>query len=183
MRRSSRTIARLAVTAVLVVASLLASSTPAVACSVGPDFDRRAATAVFAIGRIVSVDLVAHPEQPSKSTANTTWYRKLVTLRADLVLKGPVATTIRFFDAGVAQRGTVSNTGQPYFSWGGGGDCGTITEDPTGKYAAFALARAEDGTLSANILFGAAFGRDASDPAIQELVRSHGLSLPSTSTR
>lgn len=173
---------RLASACVIAIASLIATAQPALGCSVGPEFDRRAATAVFAIGRIVSVELLPHTEQPPKSAASAvTWYRKLVTLRADLVLKGPAVTTVNFYDAGIAQKGMVGT--QPYFSWGGGGDCSTITDDPIGKYGAFALSRGPDGSLYANILFGAAFGRDAADPAIRALLASHGLSLPNTSTR
>lgn len=171
---------RVALVVAVATSLVLAAELPAAACSSGwTQQERRDLTVVFAVGRIMAVDLEPQADQPSK--ASGTWYRKVITLRADLVLKGSVGSTIRFVDSGIAQKDVIG--GRPFFSWGGGGDCSTITEDPVGRYGAFALGRAPDGTLAANILFGAAFGTDASDPAIQALVASHGLALPSTATR
>lgn len=169
---------RLGLVAVFVASLLSLSSEPAAACSIGPDWDRRAATEMFVLGRIVSVEL--RPSQlfpPSKSA--TTAYQKVVTMKVDLVLKGPAVETVTFVDAGYASKEVTASGAETIF-WGGGGDCSAIEEDPRGRYGAFALGR--QGELRSSILHGSAFGTGASDPAIARLIALHGLSLPSTST-
>jgi hypothetical protein len=171
--------ARLGLTVAFVVGVLLVSGTTAAACSVG-EWDRRAETAVFVLGRVTSVELRPHVSPPPKSSSQL--FQKIVTMEVDLVLKGRAASTVTFIDSGYAYKETLAGGGERIYSWGGGGDCGAIEEDPRGKYAAFALGRAEDGTLWSSVLHGSAFGTDARDPAITRLIESHGLSLPATST-
>lgn len=164
--------------AALVAASPLLLAAPASACSAGP-FDVRAATRVLVVGRITGIELVQSETQPPKGS--TVWYRKLVTMQVTQVYKGAPTTTLRYWDAGVAQYGTGSDGKQTIF-WGGGGDCSTITEDVTGRYMAVALGG--DGTqLSASILLGSLVMDGPADPRVADLLTRHGFTLPSTSTR
>lgn len=163
----------------LVVGALLANAAPAAACSVGPDWDRRAATEMFVLGRILSVEFRPHVSPPPKASSQL--FQKVLTMQVDLVLKGPGVRTITFVDSGYAHVETLSGGGQHVVTWGGGGDCGAIEDDPRGRYGAFALGR-WNGELYSSILLGAAFGSDAHDPAIARVLALHGLSLPATTT-
>ncbi len=165
--------------AALVAASPLLLAAPANACSAGPSFDVRAATQVLVIGQVTGVELVVSATQPPKGSE--VWYRKVVTVRVQVVLKGRAPADLRFSDAGIARYSTLPN-GQRMIDWGGGGDCSTIESDPTGRYMAVALG-GPDGDLTASILLGAVVTDNSADPRITTLVARHGLSLPSTSTR
>lgn len=178
-RRLSTAIRRTSLTVVFLAVGTVLSTQPAAACSAG-EWDRRAATEMFVLGQVVSVEFRPSTFPPSKSSAR--YFQKVITMKVDLVLKGRPVSTVTFVDAGVATEDTVINTGQRVFSWGGGGDCSAVEEDPRGKYGAFALGRSENGGLYSSVLLGSALGTDARDPAIARLIADHGLSLPSTST-
>ena len=164
--------------AALVVASPLLLAVPASACSAGP-FDVRAATQMLVVGQVTGVELVVSATQPPKGSE--VWYRKVVTLRVQMVLKGRAPAVLRFSDAGIARYSTLPN-GQRMIDWGGGGDCSTIESDPTGRYMAVALG-GPDGDLTASILLGAVVTDNSADPRITALAARHGFALPSTSTR
>ena len=164
--------------ATLVALSPLLLASSASACSAGP-FDVRAATRVLVVGRVTAIDLVRSETQPPKGS--TVWYRKLVTMQVTQVYKGAPPALLRYWDAGVAQYHTLPD-GTQGISWGGGGDCSTITEDVTGRYMAVALAGAPT-ELGASILLGSLVMGGPTDPRVADLLTRHGFTLPATSTR
>lgn len=164
--------------ALVVVLSPVLLAAPASACSAGP-FDVRAATRVLVVGRVTAIDLIQSDTQPPKGS--TVWYRKLVTLEVSNVYKGAPPSTLRFWDAGFAQYFTAPD-GNRTILWGGGGDCGTIAEDVTGRYMAVALGGPAH-ELVANALFGALVMDAPTDPRVADLLTRHGFTLPGTSTR
>lgn len=164
--------------AALVAASPMLLGAPATACSAGP-FDVRAATRVLVVGRIAGIELVRSDEQPPKGS--TVWFRKLVTMQVTQVYKGAPPDTLRFWDAGIAQYFTGPD-GKQTVLWGGGGDCGTISEDVTGRYMAVALGGPAH-ELVASILLGSLVMNGPADPRVADLLTRHGFTLPSTSTR
>jgi len=166
--------------ALLVTISPLALAAPAAACSAGP-FDVRAATRVLVVGRISGIELVRQDVlEPPKGVPSVS-YRKLVTMQVTHVYKGAPPSTLRYWDAGVARYLTRPD-GSQAISWGGGGDCSTITEDVTGRYMAVALG-GDAHELAANILLGSLVMTGPTDPRVADLLTRHGFTLPSTSTR
>ena len=164
--------------AALVALSPLLTASPASACSSGP-FDVRAATRVLVVGRVTGIELVKSETQPPKGS--DIWYRKLVTMQVSHVYKGAPPNTLRFWDAGFAQYFTGPD-GKQTILWGGGGDCGTIAEDVTGRYMAVALGGPAH-ELVANALFGALVMDSPTDLRVADLLTRHGFTLPATSTR
>lgn len=153
-------------------------SQPAGACS-GPIDDTNAAR-VLVVGRIERIDLVRSELQPP-SKDSSIWYRKLVTMQVTQVYKGAPPSTLRYWDAGIAQYLTAPD-GTRRISWGGGGDCSTIEDDVTGRYMAVALG-GDPHALSANILFGSLLMDGPIDLRVAGLLTRYGFTLPATSTR
>lgn len=164
---------RVASITVAVLAALLLSTTPAVACSVGPDFDPRAATDLLIAGRVAGIDIAA--------TTNEAGFRRAtVTVAIDAVLRGQASDNVLKFvdDASV----TIDPLrGVPLFM-GAAGSCGVLDEDPMGRYVVIALKRSNSGELIANRLYGAAFGDGPADPRLRSVLDRHLASLPNTST-
>lgn len=169
---------RLVLAAVIALSPLITAG-PADACSAGPGFDARASTRVLVVGRVTAIDLVPSETQPPKGSS--AWYRKLVTMQVSQVYKGAPPATLRFWDAGVAQYAPTPD-GRQTIVWGGGGDCGTISEDLTGRYIAVALGGPPN-ELTASILLGSLVMSGPTDPRVADLLSRHGFTLPSTSTR
>ena len=164
--------------AVLVALSPVLIASPASACS-SFVFDARAATRVLVVGRVTEIELVQSEPQPPKGSE--VWYRKLVTMQVSQIYKGAPPTKLRFWDAGFAQYFSGPD-GKQTILWGGGGDCGTIAEDVTGRYMAVALGGPAH-ELVANALFGALVMDGPTDPRVADLLTRHGFTLPGTSTR
>lgn len=164
--------------ATLVALSPLLLASSGSACSAGP-FDVRAATRVLVVGRVTAIDLVRSETQPPKGSE--VWYSKLVTMQVSHVYKGAPPSTLRFWDAGFARYFTAPD-GTQTILWGGGGDCGTIAEDVTGRLMAVALGGPSH-ELVASILLGSLVMDGPTDPRVADLIARHGFVLPATSTR
>lgn len=142
---------------------------PAAACSVGPDFDPRDYTQLLVLGRARSIELGARTALG--------FLEATVTLDVIRVYRGASASPLRYVDSGSA--GTQRNpvTGKLDFG-GGSGSCGTIDDDPIGKYVLIALARGEDSRWHANRVFGAIYTDQPEYAMYRWLLERHGVAVP-----
>jgi len=151
------------------LALLAANPQPAAACSAGPDFDPRDHTQVLVLGRARSMELGAR-------TA-IGFVEATVTLDVVHIFRGTAASPLRFVDRNSVSIERDPRTGKPAFS-GGSGACGTIDDDPVGKYVLIALARGEDSRWHANRLFGAIYTDQPEYAMYRWLLERHGVAVP-----
>jgi hypothetical protein len=152
----------------IALALLVAHPSPAAACSVGP-FDVRDYTQLLILGRARSLELGANT--PSGFVEAT------VTLDVIRVFRGTTASPVRFVDHGSVSALKDPSTGRHVFA-GGSGSCGTIDDDPVGKYVLIGLGRGEDSRWHANRLFGAIYTDQPEYAMYRWLLERHGVAVP-----
>ena len=152
----------------LALALLASHPLPAAACSVGP-FEPRDYTQLLVLGRARSIELGART--PSGFVEAT------VTLDVIRVFRGTAASPVRFVDHGSVTGERDPSTGEHEFA-GGSGSCGTIDDDPAGKYVLIGLARGEDTRWHANRLFGAIYTDQPEYAMYRWLLERHGVAVP-----
>lgn len=146
---------------------------PALACSPGPDYDPIAESEIIVGGYITDWrprhDLIDPQMLPGFVPVE-------IELRVDHTWKGS-------YDGGHIIAGNsyreevISNTGELWRHWGGGGSCGALGGDPRGLYAVFGLSRDESGNWSPYLPTTFYLDRAPYDPA-QVTAYGRPLSLP-----
>ncbi len=134
----------------------------------GP-FEVRDYTQLLVLGRARSVALGART--PSGFVEAT------VTLDVIRVFRGTAASPVRFVDHGSVTGETNPNTGKHEFA-GGSGSCGTIDDDPVGKYVLIGLARGEDARWHASRIFGAVYTDEPDYAVYRWVLERHGVAVP-----
>src|SRR3990170_3851922 len=105
---------------------------PAAACSAGP-FEVRDYTQLLVLGRARSIELGAR--------TLASFVEATVTLDVMRVYYGAASSPLRFVDRTSVAAERDPRTGKVVIQFAGGsGACGTIDEDPVGKYVLIALA-------------------------------------------
>ena len=159
---------RKSLVACLAVTLLVAHPLPAAACSAGP-FEVRDYTQLLVLGRARSIELGA--------LKTTGFVEATVTLDVIHVYRGNAASPLRFVDHGSVSAVRNPSTGKHDFA-GGSGACGTIDDDPVGRYVLIGLERGEDLRWHASRLFGAVYS-DQPDYAMYRWVfERHGVAIP-----
>ena len=153
----------------LVLVLLLAHPLPAAACSVGPDFDPREYTELLVLGRARSIELGPRVAFGIEAT---------VTMDVVRVFRGAAPSLLRFVDSRSAVAVLDPRTGREHIDFAGGGGCGTIDEDPVGKYVLIALARGEDARWHANRIYGAIYTDQPDYAMYRWLLQRHGVAVP-----
>lgn len=155
----------------IALALLLTHPLPAAACSVGPDYYPRDHTQLLVLGRATSIELGARTALG--------YLEATVTLDVIHVYRGATASPLRFVDSRsvVAEPHPQSGRVQIEFV-GSGGGCGTMDEDPVGKYVLIALARGEDARWHANRIYGAIYTVQAEYAMYRWVFERHGVTLP-----
>jgi hypothetical protein len=149
-------------------ALLVAHPLPAAACSAGP-FEVRDYTQLLVLGRARSIELGART--PSGFVEAT------VTLDVIRVFRGTAASTVRYVDHGSVSVLRDPRNGNLIFA-GGSGSCGTIDDDPIGKYVLIGLTRGDDPRWHANRLFGAIYTSQPDYAMYRWLLERHGVAVP-----
>lgn len=152
----------------IALALLVSHPLPAAACSIGP-FDVRDLTQLLVLGRTRSIEL--GPRTPSGFVEAT------VTLDVIRVFRGAAGSAVRFVDHGSVSLEQDPRTGRRTFA-GGSGSCGTIDDDPIGKYVLIGLARGDDLRWHANRLFGAIYTDQPDYAMYRWLLERHGVAVP-----
>ncbi len=152
----------------LALAILVSHPRPAAACSVGP-FEVRDYTQLLVLGRARSVELGAPTPAGFREAT--------VTLDVIHVYRGATASPMQFVDHGSASALRNPLTGKQEFA-GGSGSCGTIDEDPVGKFVLIALSRSEDTRWHANRIFGAAYTEQLDYAMYRWIFERHGVAIP-----
>lgn len=145
-------IRRAALVVLPVVIALIAAPRAVFACS-GDPFDPNRADAIVE-GWVERMTLRRDLRPPNASPKDPVLIPAEVTLRVTRVLKGAAATTLTFIDWGSVAPG---NNGDVRFM-AGGGPCGILGADPTGKYALIVFTRDAAGAWRVSAIQGAAFG-------------------------
>jgi hypothetical protein len=162
---------RIALALCLVLVLLLAHPLPAAACSVGPDFDPRDHTELLVLGRARSIELGAH------TTGG--FVEVTVTLEIVRTFRGTTSSPLRFVDSSSVSVYRDPYSGKDTIEFAGGsGACGTIDDDPVGKYVLIALARGEDSRWHANRLNGAIYTDKPEYAMYRWLLERHGVAVP-----
>jgi len=159
---------RKALVACLAVALLVTYPLPAAACSAGP-FEVRDYTQLLVLGRARSIELGARTVSG--------FLEATVTLDVIRVFRGGAASPLRFVDSGSADPLKNPVTGEQEFA-GGSGACGTIDDDPIGKYVLIGLARGEDSRWHANRLWGAVYTDEPDYAMYRWVFERHGVAVP-----
>ena len=153
----------------IALALLVTHPVPAAACSVGPDYHPRDYTQLLVLGRARSVEIGARTPLG--------FLEATVTLDVIHVYRGAATSPLRFVDSGSAAIQMNPVTGKHEFN-GGGGSCGTIDEDPVGKYVLIALARGEDSRWYAHRLYGAIYTDQPDYAMYRWVLERHGVAVP-----
>lgn len=151
----------------IALALLVVHPVPAAACSAGP-FDVREYTQLLVLGRARSIELGART--PSGFVEAT------VTLDVIRVFRGTAASPVRFVDHGSVTSERNPSTGKHEFA-GGSGSCGTIDDDPVGKYVLIGLARGEDARWHASRIFGAVYTDEPDYAVYRWVLERHGVAV------
>lgn len=160
---------RIALAFSLVLVPLLAHPLPAAACSVGPDFNPRDHTELLVLGRARSIELGPRMAFGIDAT---------VTMDVIRVFRGAAPSPLRFVDSRSAVAVLDPRTGREHIEFVGGGGCGTIDDDPVGKYVLIALARGEDARWHANRIYGAIYTDQPDYAMYRWLLQRHGVPVP-----
>lgn len=162
---------RIALALCLVLVLLLAHPLSAAACSAGPDFDPRDRTELLVLGRARSIELGA------RTTAG--FVEATLTLEIIRTIRGTASSPLRFVDSSSVSVYRDPYTGKDTIEFAGGsGACGTIDEDPVGRYVLIALARGEDSRWHANRLSGAIYTDQPDYAMYRWLLQRHGVPVP-----
>lgn len=149
---------------------LVAHPLRAAACSVPDGFDPRDHTQLLVLGRATSVELAAR-------TA-VGYLEATVTLDVVHVFRGTTTAPLRFVDrhSAVIQMNPV--TGKQEVQFISAGACGTLGDDPVGKYVLIALARGEDARWHAASFYGAIYTDQPEYATYRWLLERHGEAVP-----
>jgi hypothetical protein len=160
----------IALSVCVIVTSLVAQGRPAAACSVGPSFEPRDHTQLLILGRVRSVAIGA------PSVGN--FVDALVTVDVLHTFRGTTSSPLVFVDrtSVFVEQDPLSQKAVSYFR-GGSGACGTIDDDPVGKYVLIALARDND-VWRANRLYGAIYSERLDTEAYRGLLQRHYVPVP-----
>ena len=155
----------------IALAMLVTHPLPAAACSVGPDYHPRDYTQLLALGRARSVELGA--------PTTLGYLEATVTLDVIHVYRGATTSRLRFVDSRsvVAERDLRTGKMEIYFA-GHSGGCGTIDEDPVGKYVLIALARGEDSRWHANRIYMAVYTDQLEYTLYRWFLERYGVTVP-----
>jgi hypothetical protein len=154
--------------ACLAVALLVGNPLPAAACSAGP-FDVRDYTQLLVLGRARSVEL--------GDLKASGFVEATVTLDVIHVYRGSAPSPLRYVDSGSASALKNPSTGKQEFA-GGSGACGTIDDDPVGKFVLIGLARGDDSRWHANRLWGAVYTDEPDYVMYRWIFERHGVAIP-----
>jgi hypothetical protein len=152
----------------LALAFLVGHPLPAAACSVGP-FEVRDHTQLLVLGRARSVEF----GRPTHSG----FLEATVTLDVIRVFRGTASSPVRFVDHASVSALKNPRTGKHDFA-GGSGSCGTIDEDPVGKYVLIGLAWGEDSRWHASRIFGAYYTDQLDHAGYRWVLERHGVAVP-----
>lgn len=164
-----RVMRRSALAVWIALALVVAHPLRAAACSVPDEFDPRDYTQLLVLGRASSVELGARTPQG--------FLEATVTLDVIHVYRGAATSPLRFVDSGSAAIQMNPVTGKHEFN-GGGGSCGTIDEDPVGKYVLIGLALGEDTRWHANRIYGAVYTDQPDDAMYRWVLERHAVAVP-----
>lgn len=154
--------------ACLAVALLVTHPLPAAACSAGP-FEVRDYTQLLVLGRARSIEL--------GDLEASGFVEATVTLDVIHVYRGSAPSPLRYVDSGSVSALKDPSTGKHEFA-GGSGACGTIDDDPVGKFVLIGLARGEDSRWHASRLFGAVYTGEPEYAMYRGLLERHGVAVP-----
>jgi hypothetical protein len=162
---------RIALALCLVPVLLVAHPLPAAACSVGPDFDPRDYTQLLVLGRARSIELGARTIGD--------FVEATVTLEIVRTFRGTASSPLRFVDSSSVSlyRDPYTETDKIEFA-GGSGACGTIDDDPVGRYVLIALSRGEDSRWHASRLYGAIYTDQPDYAMYRWVLERHGVAVP-----
>lgn len=155
----------------LVIASalLVMHPLPAAACS-APPLDPPDYTELLVLGLARSIDLGAR-------TA-VGYLEATVTLDVMRVFRGATPSPVRFVDTHSAFIQLNPVTGKQELQFFSGGACGTLDNDPVGKYVLVALARGEDARWHAASFYGAIYTDQPEYAMYRGLLERHGVAVP-----
>jgi hypothetical protein len=152
----------------LAVALLVTYPLPAAACSAGP-FEVRDYTQLLVLGRARSIELGA---------LNASGFvEATVTLDVIHVYRGSAPSPLRYVDGRSVSALKNPSTGKHDFA-GGSGACGTIDDDPVGRFVLIGLARGEDSRWQANRLWGAVYADEPDYAMYRWIFERHGVAIP-----
>jgi hypothetical protein len=154
----------------IALAMLITHPLPVIACSVGPDYYPRDHTQLLVLGRARSIDLGAR-------TA-VGYLEATVTLDVMRVFRGATPSPLRFVDRHSAFVQLNPVTEKQELRFFSGGACGTLDNDPVGKYVLIALARGEDARWHAGSLYGAIYTDQPEYATYRWLLERHGVAVP-----
>jgi hypothetical protein len=155
----------------IALALLVTHPLPAAACSAGP-FEVRDYTQLLVLGRARSIEL--GPPRTGFGMVEAT-----VTLDVVHTFRGTTASPLRFVDSGSVYVARDPQTGRDQIQFAGSaGACGTIDDDPVGKYVLIALARGEDSRWHASQLFGAIYTAQPDYATYRWLLERHAVAVP-----
>jgi hypothetical protein len=161
---------RKSLVACLAVTLLVAHPLPAAACSAGP-LEVRDYTQLLVLGRATSIELGA------RTVAS--FVEATVTLDVVRVFYGAASSPLRFVDRTSVAAERDPYTGKEVIQFAGGsGACGTIDEDPVGKYVLIALARGDDSRWYANRLIGALYTDQPDYAMYRWVLERHRVAVP-----
>lgn len=153
-------LSRVAIAMVAALPALLSTPTDVLACS-GDPFDPKRADAIVE-GWVTRFTLRRDLMPPTSSPKDSPLIPAEVTLRVEQVLLGDPPPTIVFSDRGSVAPGP--NGEVRYIA--GGGPCGILRADPTGKYALIVFTRDAAGAWQVHAIQGAAFGTGPDAPGV-----------------
>jgi len=160
---------RTALAVFLALALLGTHPLPAAACS-APPLDPRDHTQLLVLGRARSIDLGAR-------TA-VGYLEATVTLDVMRVFRGATPSPLRFVDRHSAFIELNPVTGKQELQFISGGACGTLDNDPIGKYVLIALARGQDARWHAASFYGAIYTDQPEYAMYRGLLERHGVAMP-----
>jgi hypothetical protein len=152
----------------IALALLVTHPLPAAACSMGP-FEVRDYTQLLVLGRARSIEL--GPRTPAGFLEAT------VTLDVIRIFRGTATSPVRFVDHVSVSALRNPGTGKLEFA-GGSGACGTIDDDPVGKFVLIGLAWGEDSRWHAHRIFGAVYTDQPEYALYRWIFERHGVAIP-----
>jgi hypothetical protein len=161
--------ARSGVAICIALALLVTHPLPAAACS-APPLDPRDYTQLLVLGRARSIDLGAR--------TGIGYLEATVTLDVMRVFRGATPSPLRFVDRHSAFIQLDPVTGKQELRFFSGGACGTLDNDPVGKYVLIALARGQDARWHAASFYGAIFTDQPEYAMYRGLLERHGVAMP-----
>jgi hypothetical protein len=153
----------------IALALLVTHPLPATACS-APPLDPRDYTQLLVLGRARSIELGAR-------TA-IGYLEATVTLDVIRAFRGATPSPLRFVDSHSAFIQLNPVTGKQELQFVSAGACGTLDDDPVGKYVLIALARGEDARWHAASFYGAIYTDQPAYATYRWLLERHGVAVP-----